>query len=106
MNYIAEELTGIRAAAENGGPFYVRDGEQVSDEEARERFLNGETIEAPNAGAGSYDDVLARLGFDDVQVEDWTSSAGDWCFIVSGDRFVFQENRYPYHGFKYTLEPV
>ena len=106
-NHIAEEATGIRATLENGGPFYIRGGDQVSDDEAREYFLNGKTIEAPNAGAGSYKDVFARLGVNDVCVEDWTSSAGDWCFTVfDGERTrnAWQENRYPYHGFKYTLE--
>ena len=106
-NHIAEEATGIRATIENGGPFYIRGGDQVSDDEARDRFLAGWPVEAPNAGAGSYNEVFARLGFNDVCVEDWTSSAGDWCFTVfDGERArtAFQENRYPYHGFKYTLE--
>lgn len=102
----AEAGTGCAERMKAGGPFWsgVGDsGRKVSDTEARRLFREGEAIHAPNAGAGSYRAVLARLGFRKVDVEDWTSSAGDWCFRVRGG-LVFQENRYPYHGFRYVLD--
>lgn len=99
----AEEATGCRETVKAGGQFYNPDEEKISDTKARQLFRDDFTIEAPNAGAGSYKAVLARLGFKKVEVEDWTSSAGDWVFRVSGG-IVFQENRYPLCGFKYSFQ--
>src|ERR1035437_5862714 len=99
---IAEQATGCVERVTAGGQFYDGDGDKVSDAKARKLFRKGELIEAPNAGAGSYDAILARLGYKTVEVEDWTSSAGDWTFAVKGG-YVSQLNRYPFHGFKYML---
>lgn len=100
---VAESATGICARAPAGGQFYDGNGDKISDTAARRLFRAGEVVEVPNAGAGSYDAVCARLGFTDVKVEDWSSSAGDWCFRVRSG-LVFQENRYPNFGFKYTYQ--
>jgi len=59
-------------------------------------------------GADSYKGFAERLGYSHVEVLNWTSSAGDWQFIVSKDgrrwRILFQENNYPRGpGFSHTL---
>jgi hypothetical protein len=95
-------MTGIRASAANGGQLHSDDGTPISDSAARKAFRLGFTIAAPNAGAGSFRQILARLGYQRVTVEDWTSSAGDWSFIVSAG-IVTQTNRHPYFGFTYYL---
>ena len=106
LNNIAEEATGIK---QNGklGKFFDKRGIDMPIEEARAVLLMGEPVEVPNAGAGSYQEFFKAMGFDDVKVVDWTSSAGDWCFGVKhGKRWYFsgQENRWPYHGFKYSVD--
>lgn len=100
----AEQATGCAASQRDGGQLYLTGGKPVSDAEARQAFRQGKCVHAPNAGAGSYRDVLERMGLSPIQVEDWTSSAGDWYFRVKGGLLVFQENRYPFHGFKYSME--
>jgi len=98
---MCEDATGCRQ--QNGiGKFYDDKGNEITLTEARRVFREGKTVEVPNAGAGSYREVLKLLGYKKVEVEDWTSSAGDWTFRIRG-RFVCQENRYPYHGFRYGL---
>jgi hypothetical protein len=106
---IAEQATGCHEnpAVAAGGPLWTPagngDGRKVTDEEARRLFRDGIEIAAPNAGAGSYGAILERLGFPAVEVEDTTSSAGDWSFrIPSGT--VFQTNRYPHCGFAYQYQ--
>jgi hypothetical protein len=59
-------------------------------------------------GADSYKDFAARNGYGHLEVLNWTSSAGDWQFIVSKDgqrwRVLQQENNYPRGpGFSHTL---
>lgn len=100
---VSDQATGCRQRMPSGGQLYDNNGERISDAKARQLFREGEIVEAPNAGAGSYKFILARLGFKNVNVEDWTSSAGDWCFKVKTG-YVFQENRYPYHGFAYSFQ--
>jgi len=102
---IADSMTGCVERVPEGGQLYSEDNEgtAVSDTAARELFMNGKAIHAPNAGAGSYKAILKRLGFGWVKVEDWTSSAGDWVFRVWNKRLVFQSNRFPRHGFSYTI---
>jgi hypothetical protein len=100
---LAEAATGCVECVTKGGPLWDDDGNEVSDAVARERFMNGKAVHAPNAGAGSYTAILRRLGFKWVKVEDWTSSAGDWVFRVWNRRLVFQSNRFPRHGFSYTI---
>jgi hypothetical protein len=100
---LCESGTGIRASSANGGPFYDCGGNRLSDTAARKAFRNGEAIEVPNAGAGSFREVLIRLGYQRVEVEDWTSSAGDWTLTVRSGT-VTQDNRYPKYGFSYRLQ--
>lgn len=104
MKQACEDSTGCAERIMGGGRFYVNEdgGVAVSDTKAQYLFRHGFEIEAPNAGAGSYKAVLERLGFKSADVIDWTSSAGDWCFKVRGG-YVTQRNRYPYHGFGYSL---
>ena len=98
---ICEDAIGCRQS--NGiGKFYNNKGNAITIKEARQLFRHGEMIEVPNAGAGSYREVFNLLGFKKVDVYDWTSSAGDWTFKIRG-KFVCQENRYPYFGFRYGL---
>jgi hypothetical protein len=108
MAEVADQATGCaqNPTTPQGGPFWITvgtKGVQISDREARRHFRQGSEIAVPNAGAGSYHAVLERLGFPAVEVEDHTSSAGDWTFTVPSG-LVFQRNRYPYHGFSYTYQ--
>lgn len=109
MDKIAEEATGIKQNGKLGVMFDKR-GIKMPIEEAREVFtMKGETVEIPNAGAGSYREVFDLLGYDKVEVYEWGSSAGDWTFGIHNKEGWFlacQENRYPYHGFKYGLALV
>ena len=58
-------------------------------------------------GAGDYRDVAGEMGFPHLAVVDWTSSAGDWTFIVSEDGnewfILSRENNWPSSGFTYRL---
>jgi hypothetical protein len=60
------------------------------------------------AGAGDYADYAQSQGYDYCEVVDWTSSAGDWTFIVSKDGnewyLMYQENNYPGYGFTRTID--
>ncbi len=91
------------------GSIYDDRGNRISVTTARKLFRQGETIEIPNASAGSFKTVLEMLGFNrkKIEVEDWSSSAGDWTFIIHMNKkywiYVNQENRYPYHGFRYAM---
>ena len=100
---IAKTATGCRERVVAGGQFYDGRGEKISDTAARRLVRDGEAVEAPNAGAGSYRAVARRLGYKKIEVENWTSSAGDWQFRLHGGLFLFQRNRYPYHGFMYSV---
>ena len=59
------------------------------------------------AGANGYRDWARERGYNKVEVYDWTSSAGDWVFLVSRDgfewRLLFQTNNWPRAGFSYAL---
>lgn len=79
---------------------YDGNGNKVPDTKARELVRNGEAVHDPN-GQG-YRTIANRLGFTKLEVEDWTSSAGDWTFRIRGG-FLFQTNRYPLVGFSYTI---
>jgi len=100
---IAEQATGCRERVRDGGRFYSSNGEKISDTAARRAVREGESVALPNAGAGSYKQVARRLGFKKIEVEDWTSSAGDWCFKLQGGRYMWQNNLYPCHGFQYSI---
>ena len=100
---IAEQATGCRERVRDGGRFYSSNGDEISDTEARRAVREGETVELSNASAGSYRGVARRLGFKKIEVEDWTSSAGDWCFKLKGGRFMYQTNLWPQSGFCYSI---
>ncbi len=63
-------------------------------------------------GANSYLDYAKANGYTNVEVLNWSSSAGDWQFIISKDghewHVLFQENNYPRAGFSHHVsdEPV
>lgn len=79
---------------------YDREGNKVSDTKARELVRDGEAVHDPNSQG--YRTIANRLGFTKLEVEEWTSSAGDWTFRIRGG-FLFQSNRYPYHGYAYMI---
>lgn len=59
-------------------------------------------------GAGDYRQVAEELGFPHLSVFDWTSSAGDWTFIVSRDgeewHIMSRTNNWPSSGFTYFVD--
>jgi hypothetical protein len=59
-------------------------------------------------GAGGYRLWAEVQGFPHCEVFDWTSSAGDWTFLVSHDGEtwypMFQENNWPRAGFTRTVD--
>lgn len=104
---MCEEATGCVQAGRL--VYYGEGGTEFSEYDAAKAFQNYELIEVPEAGAGSYREIFTAFGFDDVEVNDWTSSAGDWSFGVRiGDKWYMasQENRHPRHGFKYLLSDM
>ena len=54
-------------------------------------------------GADSYKAYAEALGYTHIEVLNWSSSAGDWQFLVSKDGLVWhilwQKNNYPRPGF-------
>jgi hypothetical protein len=104
---VAEQATGIEQA---GTLFYYdTHGNKITQDKARQLLLSGDIIEIPQAGAGSYNEVADEMGFDKVEVLNWSSSAGDWQFAVEKDgnwKVLCQENRYPHYGFKYSLSEM
>lgn len=58
--------------------------------------------------ASGFRDFARSQGFDFCEVVDWTSSAGDWSFIVSKDgnawHPMFQENNWPGRGFTREID--
>lgn len=59
------------------------------------------------AGARSYIDFAESQGYKFLEVLDWSSSAGDWAFIVSKDgkewHVLTQTNNYPKPGFSHSI---
>jgi hypothetical protein len=59
-------------------------------------------------GAGGYMVYAKNQGYKFIEVLDWSSSAGDWIFIVSvdGDEWyiMWQENNWPYPGFSWDVD--
>lgn len=96
---VCEDATGIRQG-KTLGKFYDDKGNEISVRQARKIFRQGKIVEVPNAGAGSFREVLKMLGYKKVNVFECGSSAGNWTFRVRG-HYVAQENRYPYFGFRY-----
>lgn len=60
------------------------------------------------AGAGDFLKYAKQQGYPHCAVLDWSSSAGDWCFIVSMDgdywQVMYQENNFPRRGFTRTID--
>ena len=58
-------------------------------------------------GASSYREFAHKNGYKFVEVLDWSSSAGDWQFLVSKDEYEWkilsQENNWPRPGFSHFL---
>ena len=57
--------------------------------------------------ADSYKNYAQEQGFNYLEVLDWTSSAGDWSFLVSKNekhwQVLYQTNNYPRRGFSHQL---
>jgi len=104
---MSEQATGC---VQQGKIVYFKEGgEKITLKQAAELLQNNEVVEVPSAGAGSFREIFTDLGFDEVEVICWSSSAGDWTFGVKNDVGWFvaiQENRYPYHGFKYSVSDL
>lgn len=73
-------------------------------------FMGGDVVGAPEAGDGGYREVLTRAGFTEIECLDNGSSAGTWsgkAIDRDGEEVTwYQENRYPYHGFKYSVSQM
>jgi len=116
--YNDEQATGIVENPHGLGTFYtgrwndnghVQPGDdELTPQEACGWLLEGHPVAVPNAGAGSYAEFFEACGFTEVEVFQNGSSAGDWTFCVrdgpEGAYYAaFQENRYPRHGFEYSV---
>lgn len=108
---ISEQATGIVQRGKLGQFYLVGSNDDpppLTDEAALTHLEDSGQIAVPNAGAGSYREFFTRMGFTEIKTIDHTSSAGDWCFGVKYPTGVwivaFQENRYPRHGFNYSLQ--
>ena len=104
---MSEQATGCKQQGEI--VYFKEGGEKVTPKQAAELFQENELIEVSSAGAGSFREIFEDLGFDEVEVINWTSSAGDWTFGVKNDVGWFvatQENRYPYYGFRYAISDL
>lgn len=104
---MCEEATGCNQQGKL--VYYNEEGEKITLKQASELLQTNQLIEIPAAGSGNYREVFTSLGFEEVEVIDWTSSAGDWTFGVKNENgwyMAVQENRYPYHGFKYMISDI
>lgn len=108
---LAELATGVSQSGKTLGKYYVCESLHVTPRTACDmlRDTRAASIHVPNAGAGSYREFFTSLGFTEVQALQQFSSAGDWSFAVQ-DRPAgmwypaTQTNRYPRHGFEYTVD--
>jgi hypothetical protein len=102
----AAEATGCHGSF-SGNIHKDPDGEVTNFVDAWHFMLGGGTVSVPAAGAGSYRDFFTAVGCTGCGPLETGSSAGDWTFVVQGPdnlwRAAYQENRYPYHGFRYGL---
>ena len=59
-------------------------------------------------GVHGYASYARSHGYTHCEVYDWTSSAGDWTFLVSKDgtewHIMSQENNWPRPGFSYHID--
>lgn len=91
------------------GKAYLSESEPISGQpNILAALINGKEVELPSAVVSSYGVFFKEYaGCLEVKVIDWTSSAGDWCFGVNIEGawyHAYQYNRYPYFGFKYTID--
>lgn len=98
----AGEATGIDRVP-GTMTLYKAGGGTVTPGEARALLEEGNAVECPQAGSGSYREFAELVGLEVTEVIDWTSSAGDWALRLADGRALFQENRHPYRGFKYSI---
>lgn len=101
---MCEDAAGIRSSGRRLR-FFDDAGQPVNLVTARRLVRAGSSVSVPDAGGGSWREVARLLGFNKIEVEDWTSSAGDWVFAIRGRRLLFQSNRYPSRGFAYSIAP-
>ncbi len=103
---MAEQATGIREHPAGPGPIYDLQGNVITPEQAVDLLEADQSIALPNAGAGSYGNVLELLGYTgEVRSIDTTSSSGEWSFAVNDDGVwiaFIQHNRFPHYGFTYS----
>jgi len=102
----AEEATGCRQHPKGLGKFYRKGGIEVTPAQAKGLLLEGEAIEVPNAGAGSYSYFFQACGFEETEVIEQCSSAGNWTFAVKLGAVwypAWQTNRYPHFGYSYAV---
>jgi len=102
---VEDQATGCVENPHGLGKIYDTTGTELNGDDIAVEF-EGKGIEIPNAGASSYNKLLTSLGYKKVEVVDWSSSAGDWTFgAFDGESWyvVSQSNRYPYHGFRYSI---
>lgn len=114
---LAEEATGIVQSTRGIGQLYAgpinRKGlvsdpgfEINSAPDAYNWLRDGGCVAIPNAGAGSYRAAFDAMLFPKCEVFENMSSAGDWSFAVFDGESWFpasQSNRYPRHGFNYSV---
>ena len=101
---VCEQATGCQQVGSI--IFYDDKGNKISVKEAKKIIQDYGIVEVPQAGAGSFREVFDSLGFEEAEIVDSTSSAGDWGLGVKNEVGWFpawQENRYPYNGFRYSI---
>lgn len=58
--------------------------------------------------AGNYREYAEKHGYKFIEVLNWSSSAGDWEFIISKDgkewQILSQTNNFPRAGFSYHID--
>ncbi len=104
MKVVSEQATGCY---QKGKLRFMDVNGEISVNRAKLRLLRNDEVSVPSAGAGSYDEVFKALGFLEVKTIETCSSAGDWTLAVRdkfGWRLAWQENRYPYNGFRYGID--
>ena len=100
----AEEATGIVQAGGVLRIFHKSDETNpITPEEACGFLEDGETVEVPAAGAGSYIKLAQMMGLEVARTLDNSASSGDWAFELADGRVLTQANRFPFHGFSYAI---